>query len=84
MNAFDDGSFYVTTLGRFVGLLIDAGQDVAVRFRVVEEGERDEQGRYTRRMDCTLIPDGHVEESIAVGDGVHKTLLDLLKAGVVS
>ena len=81
---FDDGSYYVTTLGRFVGLLIDAGQDVAVRFRVVEDGEHDTQGRFTRRVECTLIPDGHVMETVEDSDNVHKTLLDLLKAGVVS
>jgi len=83
MNAFDDGSYYATTLGQFVSLLID-GRDVAVRFRVVEDGKHDAQGRFTRRIECTLIPDGHVMETVEDSDNVHKTLLALLKAGVVS
>jgi len=82
MNNFDDGKYYAATLGQFVGLLVD-GRDVAVRFRVVKDGEHDAQGRFTRLVECMLIPDGHVMDTIEDNDNVHKTLLALLEAGVV-
>ena len=83
--AFDDGNWHAATLGHFVGLLIDdAGQDPAVVFRVVHDGEPNENGEFVRTFLVDLLPNGYVLSAIGQLDcDVEKTLLALLKAGLV-
>ena len=83
--SYDDGQTYAVTLGHFVGLLIDAGQDPAVIFRVVMDGPHDENGCFVRKLEVLMVPDGHVESEIVRQrtDRIHKTLKALLEAGVV-
>ena len=82
---YDDGNWYGVTLGHFISLLVDAGQDPAVAFRVIEDGERDEAGQFTRRIEMILIPDGRVRDELqAMGvERIHKTLAALVEKGVV-
>lgn len=82
----DDDEWTACTLGFFVQLLIDIGHDPAIIFRVVEDFEPDESGAFIRRLEVLMVPDGQVKDAVyATGtDRIHETLLDLLKAGVVS
>ena len=80
---YDDGHWYASTLGHFIGLLVDAGQDPAVCFRVVADSEPDNEGKFIRRVDVIMLPDGYVGEGILGCRGVHKTLRALLEAEVV-
>ena len=80
---YDDGNWYASTLGHFISLLVDAGQDPAVCFRVSEDSEPDSDGKFIRRLEVLMLPDGYVAEGILGCRGVHKTLEALLEAGVV-
>jgi len=80
---FDDGFWYATTLGNFIGLLVDAGNDPAVMFRVVEDSKPDEDGTFIRKMELTLLPNGKVVDSISNCKGIQKTLLVLIDRGIV-
>jgi hypothetical protein len=79
---YDDGTWYTVTLGHFIGLLVDAGQDPAVKFRVVEDTKPDENGKFCRKMEIILLPDGYVREAASEGH-VHSTLVALVQAGIV-
>ena len=85
MASYDDGQIYAVTLGHFIGLLVDAGYDPAVIFRVVHDGLPDENGCFVRKIEMLMVPDGHVESEIVRQrtDRIHKTLKALLEAGVV-
>ena len=83
--SYDDGQTYAVTLGHFIGLLVDAGHDPAVIFRVVVDGPSDESSCFVRKLEVLMVPDGHVEKEIVRQrtDRIHKTLKALLEAGVV-
>jgi hypothetical protein len=81
-HAYDDGHWYASTLGHFIGLLVDAGQDSAVCFRVVADSESGQDGQFIRRIDLIVLPDGYVGHYALQCHGVHKTLKALLDAGV--
>ena len=80
---YDDGNCYAMTLGHFIGLLVDAGPDPAVCFRVVADSQPDEEGKFVRRIEVLMLPDGYVREAALECHGVHKTLKMLLEAGAV-
>ena len=82
-HAYNDGNWYASTLGHFIGLLVDAGQDPAVSFRVVADSEPDQDGQFIRRIDLIMLPDGYVGDYALNCHGVHKTLQALLDAGVI-
>ena len=82
-HAYDDGNWYASTLGHFIGLLVDAGQDPAVCFRVVADSEPGRDGQFIRRIDLIILPDGCVGDYTLKCHGVHKTLKALLEAGVI-
>jgi hypothetical protein len=69
---YDDGTWYTVTLG----------QDPAVKFRVVEDTKPDENGKFCRKMEIILLPDGYVREAASEGH-VHSTLVALVQAGIV-
>ena len=81
--AYDDGNWYAVTLGFFIGLLVDAGQDPAVMFRVVDDSPPDEKGTFVRTLNVIMLPDGYVAEAAKRCKGVHKVLKALLEKGVV-
>ena len=83
MTDFADGNWHACTLGHFIGLLVDAGHDPAVKFRVVHDTRPDEKGKFIRTIEVVLVPDGYVGEAISNCHTVHKTLAALLEAGVV-
>lgn len=80
---YDDGNWHASTLGHFVGLLVDAGQDPAVCFRVKQDSESDKDGEFTRLVEVLLLPDGYVGDGIMGCKTIHKTLVALLKANVI-
>lgn len=82
-SKYDDGNWYAVTLGHFIGLLVDAGQDPAVVFRVSEDSEVDENGKFVRRMEIVILPDGYVRVAARQAHRVHKTLAALLEKGLV-
>ena len=82
-HSYDDGNWYASTLGHFIGLLVDAGQDPAVCFRVAADSDPDDDGQFIRHIEVLMLPDGYVGEGILGCHGVHKTLKALLEAGVV-
>lgn len=80
---YDDGNWYAATLGHFIGLLVDAGQDPAVCFRITHDSVPDADGQFIRRVEVLVLPDGCVGEAILGCRGVHKLLKALLEAGIV-
>ena len=60
MTKYDDGQYYASTLGHFIGLLVDAGQDVAVIFKVVADSLSTDDGDFMRTVEVTLLPNGMV------------------------
>jgi len=56
---YNDGNWYASTLGHFISLLVDAGHDPAVLFRVVEDEKPDEDGHFVRHLEVVMIPNGH-------------------------
>jgi len=58
--AFDDGQWCASTLGHLVSLLIDAGTDDAVLFRVLGDGPSLESGAFARRWEIVVVPNGLV------------------------
>ena len=56
-HGYDDGHWYASTLGHFIGLLVDAGRDPAVCFRVVADSEPDQDGQFVRRIDLLNLPE---------------------------
>ncbi|MBC8508876.1 MAG: hypothetical protein H8D34_28810 [Chloroflexi bacterium] len=85
ITRYDDGNWYASTLGHFIGLLVDAGQDPAVCFRVIEDYEADSEGRFSRKIEMILIPNGHVGRIIVSTETkrVHKVLAKLMEKGIV-
>jgi len=84
MTRFNDGAWHASTMGHFIGLLVDAGQDPAVAFRVVGDDRRDDSGVFIRTLEVIMIPNGFVVTVIQeVGAKIHKTLAALLEAKVV-
>lgn len=83
---FDDGNWHGMTLGHFISLLVDAGDnDVAVAMRVVADTPSDKDGHFTRHMEMALIPNGSVVRTLEHGKvfSVHKTLKALIDAGEI-
>jgi len=83
-TVLDDGGWHAVTIGVFLQLLVDAGRDPAVMFRVLEDGASDERGNFTRRIDMIMLPDGYVRSGIeSTGADVHEVLARLMEAGLV-
>ena len=83
---YDNGEWHAATLGHFVSLLIDAGADPAVLFRVTGDGPSDESGNFIRHLEIVMLPEEHIiEQCRAYGiTHTHKTLAALIEAGVVT
>jgi hypothetical protein len=82
-EGYDNGEWYAVTLGEFISLLVDAGHDPAVKFRVKADGPLDENRAFERQIEMVLLPDGHVLAAAKECYAIHKTLLALIKGGVV-
>jgi hypothetical protein len=82
---YDDGRWYAGTLGHFVALLINAGQDPVVLFRVVQN-EPIQDGEFVRRFEVVIVPDGQVLEQMHRHgvERAHKTLAAMMSAGKVT
>ena len=84
MGKYDDRKWHASTMGHFIGLLVDAGQDPAVAFRVLSKERRNESYDIIQRIEVVMIPNGFVETVIReTGADVHKTLAALMEGRVV-
>lgn len=84
-GCYDDGKWHASTLGHFVGLLVD-NDDQAVLFRVVHESADDARGAYICTFEVMTLPQGRVIEAIneKVPIGVHPVLSALIAEGIIS
>jgi hypothetical protein len=81
---YADGNWHAATLGGLIQLLVDAGDDVAATFRVIEDSKPDSNGKFIRHMEIRLIPNGAVFSEIQMGcQTVSKMLTKLLQKGIV-
>ena len=80
---FDDGNWYACTLGEFISLLVDAGDDPAVMFRVVDDSECDADGKFVRKFELVSVPDGYVAATARKCKGIHKTLRLMIEGGAI-
>lgn len=80
----DDGNWYAATLGHFVSLMIDAGNDRAVIYRITKDGPEDEEGNYTRLFEVLVIPNGQIVENLEGVKGIHKVLARMLEAEILT
>jgi len=80
-----DGEWIGSTLGFFISLLVDAGDDPAVIFRVAKDSEADSDGRFVRDIEVLVLPNGYVRSALKKlsVERVHKTLVRLIEAGIV-
>ena len=84
MTLYDDGNWHAVSMGVFLQLLVDAGQDPAVAFRVTGDSNLDVDGQFTRRMEIVVLPNGYVMQGIqAAGADVHTVLGLLIERGLV-
>lgn len=79
---YADGAWYASTLGHFIGLLVDSGNDPVVCFQISDE-EADDEGKFVRNISLFLVPNGYVTDGISRCRGIHKTLRALLDAGII-
>ena len=84
--AYDDGQWCASTLGHFVSLLIDAGTDDAVLFRVLGDGPSLESGAFARRWEIVVVPNGLVLAMVRQYgvDRVHKVLSAYLRQRLIT
>ena len=73
------------TLGQLIQLMVDNG-DVAVVATIVKDGPQDDKGKFARRIDVVLIPNGHVSEILHQYSDIprHKVLTGLMDAGIIT
>jgi hypothetical protein len=83
MNRFDDGNWYAASLGEFIGMMVDCGQDPAVKFRVIEDLPPSPQGHFIRRLEVVMLPNGVVEENLINVIAVREVLKEMLEAEIV-
>ena len=83
-SGFDDGLTYAMTLGEFIALIVDSGPDPMVKFRVVNDEPPDEDGKFVRHIEISLVPDGYVRERASDCHRVHKVLKAMLDAELVT
>lgn len=86
---FTDGRWIATTMGQFLQILIDSGNDPAVIFRVEWDRPVNDKS-FIRKFTLYSVPNGSVvdmckELHILDSDhhGVYKVLHQLIKAGLV-
>jgi hypothetical protein len=74
------------TMGEFISILVDAGHDPAVAFRVTKDHPIDPKtGLFVREIELVVIPQGHILKEITrlQVDRIHKTLVNLLNGKVL-
>ena len=73
-------------MGHFIELLVDAGDDPAVIFRVVKDSPPDDNGQFIRDIEVFVLPNGYVVPALKkLGvERIHKTLAGFIEGGLVS
>ena len=82
-DGYADGRVYATTLGQFIALIVDGGQDPMVKFRVIADTPS-EDGKFARRLEITLVPDGMVKEYAGDCVAIHRVLQAMIDAELVT
>ncbi|GAG09204.1 unnamed protein product [marine sediment metagenome] len=81
----NDGEWHLSTLGHFLGLLVDCKTGIeAVAYRITEEGPSNDNGGFVRTMEVTIYPNGSVVKAIEGTHTIHKTLVALIEGGIVT
>ena len=87
---FADGRWIATTMGQFIQILVDCGDDPAVIFRVEDDRPVDDNS-FIRKITLYSVPNGAVVQMcrdlhIVDSDvhGVYKGLKMLIEAGLVT
>lgn len=86
---FTDGRWIATTMGQFIQILVDCGNDPAIIFRVEDDRAVGEKS-FIRKMTVYSVPNGSVVDlcgklGIIGSDvhGVYRVLQELIEAGLV-
>ena len=87
---YTDGRWIATTMGQFIQILVDSGNDPAIIFRVEEDRPVSDKS-FVRKMTVYSVPNGAVismckDLHIIDSDihGVYKVLQQLIGAGLVT
>ena len=85
-----DGQWIATTMGQFIQILVDSGNDPCIIFRV-EEDRPSVKGVFVRKMTIYSVPNGLVVDMLRelgmTGDGhygIYKVLGQLIQEGLVT
>ena len=86
---FTDGRWIATTMGNFIQILVDSGNDPAIIFKVEHDRPVSDKS-FVRKMTVYSVPNGAVVsmcEDLHIIDsdihGVYKVLQKLISAGLV-
>ncbi len=82
---YTDGQWHAVSLGIFLHLLVDAGHDPAVLFRVTQDEPVDDSRQFVRHLDVMVVPDGQVVSKIKETgvESIHKVLAKFIERGLV-
>jgi len=88
---YTDGRWIATTMGQFLQILVDSGQDPCVIFRVTDDIPVPDSKTFVRLMAVFSVPNGAVVHTMnALGfldkdapHAVNKVLAKLLESGLV-
>jgi hypothetical protein len=84
-TAYDSGEWIATTMGQFLQILVDSGEDPAVVFRVIEDTPAG-NASFVRRYELLCVPNGAVVATVLQVDPkmpVNKVLLEFIRQGLV-
>lgn len=82
-EANNDDNWRAATLGHFIGLLVDTGQDPVILFRITARINCADNA-FVQRLEVLQVPDGAVVGMIQAFDAdVHKALAALIETEVV-
>ena len=84
MTEAESGQWVLVSLGAFIQILVDEGNDPAVAFRVVEDrGQGD--GQFSRHFELWALPQGSVmKEAERIGCTLYSTLMErFVEAGLI-
>lgn len=82
MASYGDGNWHASTLGQFIGQLVDEA-DTAVIFRQVSVTPH-EDNKESTEWQVYLVAEGHLSNYLPRCKSIHKTLTALLNAELTS
>jgi hypothetical protein len=84
MTDYTNGKWHAMTLGEFIAIMVDSGNDPAVLIRVTKD-EPSQDKSFIRHLEVMIIPQGKVIDTIqqVQPDSIHKVLVALINGGVI-